>query len=62
MRAQWRELFPRCAIGKRENQAVLCRRPDPSAQMRNMVRAITEKEIDEVATFYARKAAAAEGK
>lgn len=32
------------------------RRNDAQAQMRNMVRAITPAEIDEVATFYARKA------
>jgi cytochrome c553 len=32
------------------------RRNDSEAQMRNMVRAMTAKEIDEVATFYARKA------
>jgi cytochrome c553 len=37
------------------------RRNDSEAQMRNMVRAITEQEIDEVATFYARKASAAQG-
>jgi cytochrome c553 len=34
------------------------RRYDPQAQMRNMVRAMTAREIDEVATFYARKAPA----
>jgi len=33
------------------------RRNDSEAQMRNMVRAMTQKEIDEVAAFYARKAA-----
>ncbi len=33
------------------------RRNDSEAQMRNMVRAMTAQEIDEVATFYARKAA-----
>ena len=32
------------------------RRNDAQAQMRNMVRAITPEEIDQVATFYARKA------
>lgn len=36
------------------------RRNDAQAQMRNMVRAMTEQEIDEVATFYARKASAGE--
>jgi hypothetical protein len=33
---------------------------DPGAQMRNMVRAMTPREIDEVAAFYARKASAGE--
>ena len=33
---------------------------DPQAQMRNMVRGITLKEIDDVATFYARKASTAQ--
>lgn len=37
------------------------RHNDSQAQMRNMVRTITDAEIEEVATFYARKAAAAEG-
>lgn len=37
------------------------RRNDAEAQMRNMVRAITQAEIDEVAAFYARKASAAQG-
>jgi cytochrome c553 len=32
------------------------RRSDSEAQMRNMARAMTDQEIDEVATFYARKA------
>lgn len=35
------------------------RRNDPQAQMRNVVRVMTDAEIDEVATFYAGKAAAA---
>jgi cytochrome c553 len=35
------------------------RRNDSQAQMRNMVKAMTASEIDQVATFYARKAAAA---
>jgi cytochrome c553 len=34
------------------------RRNDSSAQMRNMARAMTDEEIDAVATFYARKAGA----
>lgn len=36
------------------------RHNDPGAQMRNMARAMTEAEIDEVATFYARKASSGE--
>ena len=36
------------------------RRNDSQAQMRNMVRAMTEREIDEVSTFYARKAGSGE--
>ena len=36
------------------------RRNDSQAQMRNMVRAMTEREIDEVSTFYARKAGTGE--
>jgi len=35
------------------------RRNDAEAQMRTMARGMTDREIDEVATFYARKAAAA---
>jgi cytochrome c553 len=35
------------------------RRNDPQAQMRNVARAMTESEIDDVAAFYARKVAAA---
>lgn len=37
------------------------RRNDSQAQMRNMARPMTDKEIDEVATFYARKASAGGG-
>lgn len=37
------------------------RRNDAHAQMRNMVRTMTAQEIDEVATFYARKASEGEG-
>jgi cytochrome c553 len=36
------------------------RRNDSMAQMRNMVRPMTEQEIEEVATFYARKSSAGE--
>lgn len=38
------------------------RRNDSSAQMRNMARAMTDQEIDAVATFYARKAGEAEAR
>ncbi|CAG9167772.1 cytochrome c [Cupriavidus respiraculi] len=38
------------------------RRNDAQAQMRNMVRAMTDSEIEEVARFYARKSANAEGR
>ncbi|GAA4336559.1 c-type cytochrome [Pigmentiphaga soli] len=37
------------------------RRNDAEAQMRNMARPMTDAEIEEVAAFYARKAAVAEG-
>jgi cytochrome c553 len=36
------------------------RRNDSQAQMRNMARAMTSKEIEEVAGFYARKATSGE--
>ena len=38
------------------------RRNDSAAQMRAVVRGMTDAEIDEVSAFYARKAAAAEGR
>ena len=38
------------------------RRNDAEAQMRNVARAMTDPEIDDVAAFYARKAAAAENR
>ena len=38
------------------------RRNDAHAQMRNMAREMTSKEIDEVSAFYARKAAAGESR
>jgi cytochrome c553 len=38
------------------------RHNDSEAQMRNMARGMTAREIDEVATFYARKAAAGENR
>ena len=36
------------------------RHNDAQAQMRNMARAMTAREVDDVSTFYARKAASAE--
>lgn len=38
------------------------RRNDSEAQMRNMARAMTDKEIEEVAAFYARKVLSVEGR
>ncbi len=38
------------------------RKNDSEAQMRNMVRTMTSKEMDEVASFYARKASAGEAR
>ena len=38
------------------------RRNDSHAQMRNMARPMTDREIDEVATFYARKMPDAPGR
>ena len=38
------------------------RRNDSEAQMRNMARAMTAREVDEVSTFYARKASSGPGR
>ena len=59
--APWLEGMPKAyLVAQIEAFRKGTRANDPQAQMRNMVRATTEREIDEVATFYARKAAAAE--
>ena len=59
--APWLEGMPKgYLVAQIEAFRAGTRANDPQAQMRNMVRAITLKEIDEVATFYAKKAAAAE--
>lgn len=57
----WLEGMPKQYLVDQLNAFVSgARRNDPGAQMRNMVRAMTPEEIDEVATFYARKASAGE--
>ena len=59
--APWLEGMPKQYLVDQINAFVSgARRNDPGAQMRNMVRAMTPDEIDEVATFYARKASAGE--
>lgn len=55
--APWLEGMPKAyLVAQIEAFRKGARANDPQAQMRNMVRTISEKEIDEVATFYARKA------
>jgi cytochrome c553 len=57
----WLEGMPKQYLVNQINAFVSgARRNDPGAQMRNMVRAMTPEEINEVATFYARKASAGE--
>jgi cytochrome c553 len=59
--APWLEGMPKqYLVDQLHAFAVGGRRNDPGAQMRNMVRAMTPEEMDEVATFYARKASAGE--
>jgi cytochrome c553 len=59
--APWLEGMPKQYLVDQINAFVSgVRRNDPGAQMRNMVRAMTPEEIDEVASFYARKASAGE--
>jgi cytochrome c553 len=59
--APWLEGMPKQYLVDQLNAfAKGTRRNDPGAQMRNMVRAMTAAEIDEVATFYARKASSGE--
>ena len=57
----WLEGMPKQYLVDQLNAFIAgTRRNDPGAQMRNMVRAMTPEEINEVATFYARKASAGE--
>lgn len=59
--APWLEGMPKQYLVDQLNAfANGTRRNDPGAQMRNMVRTMTAAEIDEVATFYARKASSGE--
>lgn len=59
--APWLEGMPKQYLVDQINAFIAgTRRNDASAQMRNMVRTMTAKEIDEVATFYARKTSAGE--
>ncbi|MEP7085634.1 MAG: c-type cytochrome [Betaproteobacteria bacterium] len=59
--APWLEGMPKGYLVAQLNAFVAgTRRNDSQAQMRSMVRRITSNEIDEVSTFYARKASAAE--
>jgi cytochrome c553 len=61
--APWLEGMPKAyLVAQLEDFAAGRRRNDSQAQMRNMVRPMTAKEIDEVATFYARKASPAENR
>lgn len=54
--APWLEGMPKqYLVNQLKAFATGTRRNDAQAQMRNMVRAMTPREIDEVATFYARK-------
>jgi cytochrome c553 len=60
--APWLEGMPKQYLVSQLNAFISgARRNDSQAQMRNMVRTMTEQEIDAVATFYARKAKVAEG-
>ncbi|MEO6566399.1 MAG: c-type cytochrome [Casimicrobiaceae bacterium] len=59
--APWLEGMPKSYLVDQLNAfAAGTRRNDSQAQMRSMVRRITSNEIDEVSTFYARKASGAE--
>ena len=54
--APWLEGMPKAyLVGQIEAFRKGTRANDPQAQMRNMVRTINDTEVDEVATFYARK-------
>lgn len=60
--APWLEGMPKQYLVAQLNAFIAgTRRNDGQAQMRNMVRAMTALEVDEVATFYARKTNAAAG-
>ena len=55
--APWLEGMPKQYLVNQLNAFIAgTRRNDPEAQMRNVARTMTPQEIDEVATFYARKA------
>ena len=57
----WIEGMPKeYLVGQLRAFKSAARRNDSQAQMRNMVRFMTDQEIEEVATFYARKARAGE--
>lgn len=59
--APWLEGMPKQYLVDQLNAFVAgTRSNDSGAQMRNMVRAMTAEEIDQVATFYARKASGGE--
>ena len=59
--APWLEGMPKqYLVTQLKNFASDARHNDAEAQMRNMVRAMTDPEIDQVAGFYARKASVAE--
>lgn len=60
--APWLEGMPKQYLVAQLNAFIAgTRRNDSQAQMRNMVRTMTAQEVDEVATFYARKSNVAEG-
>ena len=57
--APWIEGMPRAyLVGQLQAFKAGTRRNDSEAQMRNVVRSMSDAEIDEVSTFYARKASA----
>lgn len=59
--APWLEGMPKqYLVTQLKNFASEARHNDSEAQMRNMVRGMTDPEIDQVAEFYARKASVAE--
>jgi cytochrome c553 len=61
--APWLEGMPKeYLVGQLKAFAQGNRHNDAEAQMRNMVRAMTAQEMEEVAVFYARKASPAQGR